>query len=75
MPRWRQSILNAAPQVHILATSREALRIEGEHVYRLDALAFPPDDPELTAAAIRQFPAIQLFLERAIASGAQLGSQ
>jgi hypothetical protein len=37
------SIMEAAPQVHILATSREALRIEGEHVYRLDALACPPD--------------------------------
>src|SRR3954469_4556036 len=37
------SILAAASQVHILATSREALRIEGEHVYRLEALACPPD--------------------------------
>ena len=27
-----------APQVHILATSREALQVEGEHVYRLDPL-------------------------------------
>jgi DNA-binding winged helix-turn-helix (wHTH) protein len=39
------SIIEAAPHVHILATSREALRIEGEHVYRLDALACPPDAP------------------------------
>ena len=39
------SIIEAAPQVHILATSREALRVEGEHVYRLDALACPPDEP------------------------------
>ena len=37
-------IFVAAPQVHILATSREALRVEGEHVYRLDPLACPPDD-------------------------------
>ena len=35
----------AAPQVHILATSREALQVEGEHVYKLDPLACPPDDP------------------------------
>ena len=66
------SIMEAAPQVHILATSREALRIEGEHVYRLDALACPPDDPGLTAAAVQQFPATQLFVERAVASGARL---
>ena len=52
------SIIDAAPQVHILATSREALRVEGEHIYRLDALACPPDDPGLTAAVVRTFPAI-----------------
>ena len=64
--------LHAAPQVHILATSREALRVEGEHVYRLDPLACPPDDPGLTAAAVQTFPATQLFVERAVASGARL---
>ena len=66
------SIVEAAPQVHILATSREALRVEGEHVYRLDALACPPDSPGLTAAAVQEFPAAQLFIERAVASGAPL---
>jgi predicted ATPase/DNA-binding winged helix-turn-helix (wHTH) protein len=66
------SIIGAAPQVHILATSREALRVEGEHIYRLDALACPPDDPGLTTAAVRAFPAMQLFMERAAASGAHL---
>jgi predicted ATPase/DNA-binding winged helix-turn-helix (wHTH) protein len=65
-------IIEAAPQVHILATSREALRVEGEHVYRLDALAYPPDTRGVTAAAVGQFPATQLFVERAIASGARL---
>ena len=66
------SIIEAAPQVHILTTSREALRIDGERVYRLDALACPPDDPEITAAAVLSFPATQLFVERAAASGARL---
>ncbi|MER9119520.1 helix-turn-helix transcriptional regulator [Mesorhizobium sp. M0954] len=66
------SIIDAASQVHILATSREALRVEGEHIYRLDALACPPDDPRLTAAVVQTFPAIQLFVERAVASGARL---
>ena len=61
-----------APQVHILATSREALQVEGEHVYRLDPLGCPPDDPALTAAAAQTFPATQLFVERAAASGARL---
>ena len=66
------SIIDAASQVHILATSREALRVEGEHIYRLDALAYPPDDPGLTAAVVQTFPATQLFVERAVASGARL---
>src|SRR5262245_16102793 len=65
-------IIETAPDVHILATSREALRVEGEHVYRLDALACPPDAPGLTAAAVQQFPATQLFVERAVAGGARL---
>jgi predicted ATPase len=70
--RLATSIIAAAPDVHILATSREALQVEGEHVYRLDALACPPDDSSLTAAALQQFPATQLFVERAVASGARL---
>jgi predicted ATPase len=66
------NIIEAAPQVHILATSREALRVDGEHIYRLDTLGCPPDATGLTATALRQFPAIQLFVERVIASGARL---
>ena len=65
-------IFQAAPQVHILATSREALRVEGEQVYRLAPLGVPPEDSELTAADARAYPALELFLERAKASGAQI---
>jgi predicted ATPase/DNA-binding winged helix-turn-helix (wHTH) protein len=65
-------IFMAAPQTHILATSREALRVEGEHIYRLDPLACPPEEPGLTAAAAQAFPATQLFVERAEAGGASL---
>ncbi|MGY8704470.1 tetratricopeptide repeat protein [Bradyrhizobium sp. 18BD] len=65
-------IFHAAPHVHILATSREPLRVEGEQVYRLAPLAVPPDDPRLTAVAAQAYPALQLFVERAKASGAQI---
>ncbi|MGH6883539.1 MAG: ATP-binding protein, partial [Hypericibacter sp.] len=65
-------IVSTAPQVHVLATSREVLRVEGEQVYRLAPLTVPPDDPGLTAAAALTFPATQLFVERAAASGARL---
>ena len=58
--------------MHILATSREALRVEGEHVYKLEPLAVPPDEPGLSASVARTFPAIQVFMERAAAGGARL---
>lgn len=65
-------IFAAAPQAHILATSREPLQVEGEHVYKLAPLAYPPDDLELTVEIAQGFPATQLFMERAAASGARL---
>jgi predicted ATPase/DNA-binding winged helix-turn-helix (wHTH) protein len=65
-------LLGAAPDVYILATSREALQIEGERVYRLGPLASPPNDIVASAEAIRAFPATCLFLERAIAHDTHL---
>jgi predicted ATPase/DNA-binding winged helix-turn-helix (wHTH) protein len=61
-----------APRSHILATSREALRAEGETVHRLSPLATPPEGSNLTAAATLTFAAPQLFVERAAAQGAPL---
>lgn len=66
------AIFENAPQVHILATSRETLQVDGEQVYRLDPLAYPRDDGELSADLVRTFPATQLFVDRATASGANL---
>jgi predicted ATPase/DNA-binding winged helix-turn-helix (wHTH) protein len=65
-------IFAAAANVHILATSREALQVDDEHVYRLDPLGCPPDDAGVTAASVQRFPATQLFIERAMASGARI---
>ncbi|MBB4170659.1 winged helix-turn-helix domain-containing protein [Rhizobium sp. BK538] len=65
-------IFSAAPQLHIIATSREPLNVEGEHVYKLAPLACPPDRPGLTATLAQGFPAIELFMERAAAGGARL---
>jgi len=64
-----EQIFAAAPQVHLLTTSRESLRVEGEHVYRLMPLGSPPDEIRLSAARALNFPAVQLFVERANASG------
>jgi predicted ATPase len=57
-----------APDVHILATSRESLRAEGEHVHRLFPLKCPPQDVIQDIAEILAYPAAQLFFERVIAS-------
>jgi DNA-binding winged helix-turn-helix (wHTH) protein len=64
-----ERVVSEAPQAHVLTTSREALRAEGEHVHLLYALDCPPDDADLTAAEALRYPAAQLFMERAAASG------
>ncbi|WP_213736890.1 winged helix-turn-helix domain-containing protein [Bradyrhizobium sp. dw_411] len=62
------TILKGSRGVRILATSREPLRIEGEHVYRLSALELPDSLIGLRAAEALQFSAVQLFAERAAAA-------
>src|SRR5580698_7573271 len=64
-----ERVISEAPQAHILATSREALRAEGEHVHLLYSLDCPPEDAGQTAVEALQYPAAQLFMERAAASG------
>jgi predicted ATPase/DNA-binding winged helix-turn-helix (wHTH) protein len=54
----------ALPDVMLLATSREALGVEGETVYRLAPLALPPHGAALTPAQAYAYPAVRLFCER-----------
>jgi predicted ATPase/DNA-binding winged helix-turn-helix (wHTH) protein len=65
-----EQLFQAAGQVHLLATSRELLRVEGEHCYRVDPLDFPPADVDQTADAVLRYPAVQLLVERVTARGA-----
>jgi predicted ATPase/DNA-binding winged helix-turn-helix (wHTH) protein len=62
-----ERILREAPKVCLLTTSREPLRIGGEHTYRLPALDLPPPDPRLSAKQATSFPVVELFVERASA--------
>jgi predicted ATPase/DNA-binding winged helix-turn-helix (wHTH) protein len=57
------------PQLHILVTSREILRVEGENVHRLAPLESPPANSGFTAAEMLHFPAVKLFVERAATGG------
>jgi predicted ATPase/DNA-binding winged helix-turn-helix (wHTH) protein len=63
-----ENILRSAPHVHILTTSRESLRAEGEFVQRLDSLDCPPPIAVLDRAQAMTFSALQLFVERAMTS-------
>ncbi len=68
--RVAETLLRACPEVRLLATSREPLRIGGERVYRLPPLAFPPKGTALAAAEALRYGAISLFAERAVAADA-----
>jgi predicted ATPase/DNA-binding winged helix-turn-helix (wHTH) protein len=57
-------IFQNAPDIYILATSREALHIPGERVLRLCPLDCPPEQPGLTASEVLAYPAARLFAER-----------
>lgn len=64
-----ERLYQAAPELRILATSRELLRVEGEFTYRLPPLPSPPEKAVLTAANALAYPAVKLFVERATAGG------
>ncbi|MET8759963.1 LuxR C-terminal-related transcriptional regulator [Lentzea sp. NPDC004782] len=62
--RLAHALLTAAPRLRILATSRHALHIPGEHVLQISPLPLP--DPGLTSPAeLASSDAILLFAERA----------
>ncbi|AZF37178.1 Disease resistance protein [Pseudomonas sp. R4-39-08] len=59
-----ETLLRHAPHLHILTTSREALRAEGEYVQRLEPLTCPPATGNRAQAL--GYPAMQLLIERAM---------
>ena len=65
-----EAVLACAPEVHVLATSREPIRAAGERVIRLASLQLPPASGRLTAEQARESAAVRLFVERAAANGA-----
>jgi predicted ATPase/DNA-binding winged helix-turn-helix (wHTH) protein len=61
-----QAVLATAPGVHLLVTSQSPLRVHGEQVLRLEALAFP--EPGTSSADAVEHGAVALFTERARAA-------
>ena len=61
-------LLQSAPNLKILASSRERLNIRGETTYPLAPLLVPDAATRPTLAALAQSDAVRLFVERAIAA-------
>jgi non-specific serine/threonine protein kinase len=65
------ALLPACPGLRVLATSRQALEVAGEHVWEVPPLGLPSSAER---DAVRNAPAVQLFRERAAAAGAALSA-
>lgn len=66
-----ETLLHSSSNLWVLATSREPLRAEGEWLHRVQALGLPEPGAvgeTVGAAEALQWPAVQLFVDRATAS-------
>src|SRR6266852_1814055 len=62
-----EQLYRQTEEIHVLTTSRELLKVEGEHCCRVLPLDFPPDGSKQTANAVLGYPAVQLFVRRVAA--------
>jgi predicted ATPase len=60
-------LLRAGPELKVLASSREALRVGAETTYPVPALAVPGPGDKLALDALTQYEAVRLFIDRASA--------
>jgi non-specific serine/threonine protein kinase len=60
-----QALLQHCPGVHLLASSREALNIQGELTYRVPSLSVPDKGTLPSVDRVAQCDAVRLFTERA----------
>src|SRR5712664_2103443 len=61
-----EQLYRQTEEIHVLTTSRELLKVEGEHCHRVLPLDYPPDS-EQTANAVLRYPSVQLFVQRVAA--------
>ncbi|MGH8103423.1 MAG: AAA family ATPase [bacterium] len=67
-------LLRGAPRVKVLATSREKLNLYSEHEFGVEPLALPDPDIALVPEKMAEYPAVELFLERARAASSGFAS-
>ncbi|HLG71088.1 MAG TPA: LuxR C-terminal-related transcriptional regulator [Chloroflexota bacterium] len=62
------AVLRAAPDIRVIATSREPLDVPGEQIVPIPPLALPDEDARASIEQLRQNEAVMLFAERAAAA-------
>src|SRR6267378_1497146 len=62
-----EQLYQESEQIYLLTTSRELLKVGGEHCWRVLPLDFPPDGAEQSANAVLRYPAVQLLARRVAA--------
>ena len=67
------ALLRSAPQLTILATSREPLHVPGEVVFRVPSLDIPDPEQTLEPRELLRYEAVRLFVERAEAAAPGFG--
>ncbi len=58
-------LLSAAPKIKVLVSSREILRLRGEHDYPVPPLGLPESRRYQSAAVLAQYEAVSLFVQHA----------
>jgi predicted ATPase/DNA-binding SARP family transcriptional activator len=72
---YLSQLLQAAPKVRLLITSRHRLALQGQQLYNVPGLAWPATEAMAatpTAHLVEQYPSLALFLERATLTGVVL---
>jgi predicted ATPase/DNA-binding XRE family transcriptional regulator len=59
-------ILQTAPDIQLLVTSRERLNLQGEWVFDVEGLAYPEDRDEEGLEQAASYAAVQLFMQGAL---------
>lgn len=65
--RLADTLVKAAPGLHLLATSRETLDIDGEQILNVPTLALPDPDHDWQLDRLRHVESVRLLLERVLA--------
>ncbi|HEY9525728.1 MAG TPA: helix-turn-helix domain-containing protein, partial [Anaerolineales bacterium] len=63
-----ETLLHACPNLHLIATSREALGVPGEITFSVPALSVPEIEQSFVIETLTKYEAVQLFIERARAA-------